>query len=117
MTSAVEKDCTYSEYSLSISKSKKKQTVRAYVKTNDNTNKYVLLTLNKRNDIGDMSFSQRISLYLSEFKNFSSKIVKIKRLLSKNLQKSLVSSEIQRARCGAKSKYYKKTEKEKCSFK
>ena len=83
MTSAIEKDCAYSYYSLSICESVKR-TLRAYVKTYDNTGTYVFLTLYKRNEVGDMSFSQRISLSLSEFQKISSKIEKIKRLVSKN---------------------------------
>ena len=83
MKSAIEKDCAYSDYSLSICESEK-QTVRAYVKTYDNTGTYVFLTLYKRNEVGDMSFSQRISLSLSEFQKLSSKIEKVKQLVSKN---------------------------------
>ena len=83
MSSAIEKDCAYSDYSLSICESEKR-TVRAYVKTYDNTGTYVFLTLYKRNEVDDMCFSQRISLSLSEFQKLSSKIEKIKRLVSKN---------------------------------
>ena len=83
MTSAIEKDCAYSDYFLSICESDKR-TVRAYVKTYDNTGTYVFLTLYKRNELGDMSFSQRVFLSLSEIQKLSSKIDKIKRLLSKN---------------------------------
>ena len=54
------------------------------MKTYDNTGTYVFLTLYKRNEVGDMSFSQRISFSLSEFQELRSKIDKIKRLLSKN---------------------------------
>ena len=64
MTSAIEKHCAYSDYSLSICESEKR-TVRAYVKTYDNTGTYVFLTLYKRNEVGGMSFIQRISLSLS----------------------------------------------------
>ena len=96
MTSAIEKDCACSDYSLSICESDKR-TVRAYVKTYDNTGTYVFLTLYKRNEVGDMSFSQRISLSLSEFQKLSSKIDKIKRVVEKP-EKPLVSSEIQGTR-------------------